>query len=154
MSLLVARSPLTEALKTMLNAAPSLAVPDVQRFDVGRAPEDPPKNKDDLLIHGYGVIYPLTSPLMWGSLASPEDTLTAVYQITFVGRAPQHAQNLSDATHAVLLGRSANGQFSQSLAPSGLVIVERRCVERGMVVEGSGSRWELPDTYELEAQAV
>jgi hypothetical protein len=152
MSLLVARTPLTEALKTMLNAV--LAVPDTQRFDVGRAPEDPPKNKDGLLIHGYGIIYPLVSPLMWGTLESPEDTLTAVYQITFVGRTSEHVQNLSDAAHAALLGRSANGQFSQSLAPSGLVIVERRCIERGSVLEGSGALWELPDTYELEAQAV
>lgn len=154
MSLVVARSPLTKTLVEMLNAAPAIAVPGVQRFDVGRAPEDPPKNKDGLLVHGYGIIYPLTSPLMWGSLESPEDTLTATYQITFVGRTPEHVENLSDATHAVLLGRSANGQFANALSPSGLVIVERRCIERGTVTEGNGALWEQPDTYELEAQAV
>lgn len=154
MTLLVARSPLTQALLTMLNAAPTLVVPDTSRFDVGRAPDDPPRNKEGLLIHGYGIIYPLTSPIYWGSLQDPEDVLTAAYQITFAGRTPEHVQNLSDATHKVLLNRGTNGVFANSITAAGLNVVERRCYERGTVTEGTGGIWELPDTYEVEAQAV
>lgn len=154
MTLLVARSPLTEVLKTMLNAAPTLVVAGTSRFDVGRAPDNPPKNQKEELIHGYGIIYPLTSPLWWGSLQDPEDVLTAVYQITFAGRTPEHVQNLSDATHKVLLNRGVSGAFANSITVAGLIVVERRCTERGTVTEGSGGIWELPDTYEVEAQAV
>lgn len=154
MTLLVARSPLTEALKTMLNAAPTLAVPDTSRFDVGRAPDNPPKNQKEELIHGYGIIYPLTSPIYWGSLQDPEDVLSAVYQITFAGRTPEHVQNLSDAIHKVLLNRGPSGAFANAITVSGLSVVERTCTGRGTVAEATGGIWELPDTYNLEAQAV
>lgn len=156
MTLLVARSPLTEALKTMLNAAPQIAVSDpaVDRFDVGRAPDNPPKNREGELIHGYGIIYPVISPVMWGSLQDPEDVLTATYQITFAGRTPEHVQNLSDATHKALLDRNGNGTFANAITASGLVVVDRRCAYRGGVTQGTGGIWELPDTYEVEAQAV
>jgi hypothetical protein len=156
MTLLVARSPLTEALKTMLNTAPQIVVSDpaVDRFDVGRAPDNPPRNKEGELIHGYGMIYPVVSPITWGSLQDPEDVLTAVYQITFAGRTPEHVQNLSDATHVALLNRGSNGVFSNAITVSGLVVVERRCAYRGGVTQGTGGIWELPDTYEVEAQSV
>lgn len=154
MTLLIARSPLTEAVKTTLNAVLSAESGAVPRFDVGRAPDNPPKDRQERLVHGYGLIWPLVSPIMWGSLANPEDVLTAVYQISLVGRSPEHVQNLSDATHRALLDRDSAGVFVNAITVAGLTVVERRCAARGTVTESPGALWEVPDIYELEAQAV
>ncbi len=156
MSLLVKRSPLTKALLAMLNAEfPATESGGlIDRYDVGRAPDTVPKNRKDELVHGYGLIYPITSPIMWGSLSDPEDTLTATYQVTHVGRTAEHAQNIADKCHEIILTRGANGLFTNGITVAGHTVLERRCVERGTVIESSGALWEVPDTYDLEVQAV
>lgn len=147
----VSRWPVDDAVKLMFNTA--LAVGDgTQRFEIGRAPLEVPRNEKNELIHGYGIIYPLVSPVLWGSLAQPEDVLTSTYQITYVGRSSEHAQRLSDAGALALVGRAGSGLFINAITVTGHSVIERRTRERGSLTQGSGGLWQVADAYELEVQ--
>lgn len=148
------RHPVTQAMKQLLNSTPPLAVTGVERFEVGRAPEAVPKTqKTQELIHGYGIIYPLTSPLFWGSLGRPDECLTATYQITAVGRTDEHVQLIADAVRMVLLLRTTGGSFEHALTPAGHSVIDRRPREAGMPEQLAGGIWQIPDVYDLEVQA-
>lgn len=147
----IARHPLTEGLKALLNDA--LEAPGgIPRFDVGRAPGLVRKNADGELIDGYGIIYPLTSPLWRPSMATAERVLVAAYQITLVGRNYEHVGRLSDATYDAIRGRGPGG-WTHTLTTAGVTVIDRRCRERGTVTQAAGGLWEVADIYDMEVQA-
>lgn len=154
--LVVERSSVTAGLKSMLNSGAiprPVGTPD--RFEIGRAPLEIPKDDQNRLTIGYGIIYPLTSPLLWGSFEDPEDVLTSTYQITCHGRNDEHAESLMDATHAAVTLRAPNGQFQHAI-PSGLsmLVIDRRTREVGTLEQGPGGLWQVANVYDFEVQAI
>lgn len=148
----VARFTVTDGLKAMLNGVLSAAGGTVERFEIGRSPRVIRKDAEGLLLDGYGIVYPLTSPLVWGSLGRPEDSLTAAYQITIVGRNDEHAQRLADATRAAITGRTGSA-FTNPISATDMTVIDRRCREQGTLEQGTGDLWQVPDVYDLEVQA-
>lgn len=148
----VIRAPVTDAIKALLNAQMAPAV-GVERVDISRAPAIVREDSKGELRDGYGILYPLTSPMLWVTLGDPERRVTATYQLTWVGRNAQHVAALSDRGHAVLCARTGS-KFTHVLAPVGATVLDRRCRERGTVEPGSGGLWSLPDIYDMEVQGA
>jgi hypothetical protein len=148
----LARHPLNDGLVALLNDTIPPTQGQDERFGLGRAPEQVPLDDQGRLIDGYGIVYPLLSPLLWGSLSRPERALTASYQVTYVGRSPEHAQRLADEGHAVLTGR-ADGGWVHGIDAPGVAVLGRRCRERGSVEQATGGLWQVADIYDMEAQA-
>lgn len=152
---IVERNPVNKGLKNLLNsnAVPrSPSAPD--RFEISKAPETIRKDDDGRLIDGYGIIYPLTSPLAWGSLQHPEDVLTASYQVTCHGRTDTQAQRLQDLVFGALIGRAPSGAFLHPILASPMTVIERRFTEAGTLEEGPGGLWQVPYVYDMEVQAI
>jgi hypothetical protein len=154
-AVVVERYPLTKGLKSMLNSG-AVPRPDgaPDRFEISKAPTNVPKDNYNRVIYGYGIIYPLTSPMFWGSLENPEEVLTASYQITYHGRSDEHAQSLADSGHKAITLRSPNGLFLNPITASPGVVIHRTWREAGTLEEGPGGLWQVPYVYDLEVQAL
>jgi hypothetical protein len=155
-SIVVARHPVTKALVTMLNAAPKIALPpgDTQgvRAAVGEAPPNLKRDQQGRLVHGYLLVYPLSSPLFWGSIDSPEECLTGTYQVTSVGRTDEHAAALDDEVRRAITQRTAGGGWVNPIAAAGHSVIDRRARESGGPEPQSGGIWQVPSVYDLEVQ--
>lgn len=158
MNHVIERSPVTTGFKAMLLAGLVGAASGGRNLyvEIGSAPQASLLNKDEQgrLIDPYGIIYPVTSVLLYGSYGYPQDGATVPYQVTSVGRNRESAEVMSDLVRKVVTVRTGGGSWVHPLnAGVSMSVVDRRCREFG-TSESIEGLWQVSDVFELEVQAA
>jgi hypothetical protein len=154
----IARSPVTEGLKAMLLDALAGAASEGRDLfvEIGSAPEAIllELTDDGKLVDPYGIIYPLPSVGVRGTLGNPERSAPLSYQVTSVGRTAQSAQVMADLIRPAVTSHLSGGAFLHPIdAGAGMVVCGRRCIEIGQALASNGL-WQVDDTYVLDVQAL